>query len=116
MGVHMLSQVAVFHRGRCVVDVAAGCLGPADPRAVSSDSLFCLYDIRLSLAALAVHRLAAAGSLAYDDPVSSLWPAFGQAGVTVRDLLAHRTGLQHCVSLHAPVCGLQAAPWAALGC
>src|SRR5262249_6964629 len=49
------------------------------------------------LAAMVSHRPADGGLLAYDKPVASFWPEFaagGKEGITVRELLSHRAGLQ----------------------
>ena len=60
------------------------------------DALFWLFSASKPYAALMVHRLAADGALALDDPVAAHWPAFarnGKDGVTVRQVLQHRSGV-----------------------
>lgn len=48
-------QVAVYRRGRLVVDVAGGELGMDDPRPVHSDTLFNVFSASKGVLAAAVH-------------------------------------------------------------
>jgi CubicO group peptidase (beta-lactamase class C family) len=80
------AQLCVVQGGRVVIDHAVGC---------ESDSLFWVFSTSKPFIALAVHRLAERGELDLDDPVARHWPEFGQsgkAGVTVRQVLQHRSG------------------------
>jgi CubicO group peptidase (beta-lactamase class C family) len=87
-------QVAVVRKGELLVDSCAGVLGATDPRPVVHSSLFPLLDLSQLLPSLAVHMLVEDGRLAYEDTVSSFWPAFAQGGketITVADVLSHST-------------------------
>ncbi|WP_063534394.1 exo-beta-N-acetylmuramidase NamZ domain-containing protein [Burkholderia sp. MSMB1589WGS] len=70
--------------------------GPA-AEAMTADTVFDLASLTKVVAtATAVMQLAEQGRLALDAPAARYWPAFaaqGKAGVTVRQLLAHTSGL-----------------------
>jgi CubicO group peptidase (beta-lactamase class C family) len=81
------AQLCVLRDGEVVVELAVNC---------RPDALFWLFSASKPYAALMVHRLAADGALALDDPVAAHWPAFarnGKDGVTVRQVLQHRSGV-----------------------
>lgn len=81
------AQICVIARGQVVLDQAFGC---------QPDALFFLFSASKPLVALAVHMLAERGALSLDDPVARHWPAFGQRGkegITIRQVLQHRSGL-----------------------
>jgi CubicO group peptidase (beta-lactamase class C family) len=98
-------QVCVYHDGKVVVDDYAGQLGPADPRPVQADTLFCTFSSTKGVAATAVHILADRGLLDYDAPVARYWPAFGKNGkdkVTVAQAMSHQSGLHAMPDPFAP--------------
>ena len=75
--------VAVFHRGRPVVDVVAGDLGP--------DSLVHTWSaIKPMTGACLLLLLVERGRIGLDDPVADVWPELG--AVRVRDVLTHSAG------------------------
>jgi CubicO group peptidase (beta-lactamase class C family) len=81
------AQICVIARGQVVLDQTFGC---------RPDALFFLFSASKPLVALAVHMLAERTALSLDDPVARYWPAFGQRGkegITVRQVLQHRSGL-----------------------
>ncbi|MFG3254896.1 serine hydrolase domain-containing protein [Streptomyces sp. NPDC048172] len=83
------AQLAVRLHGRPVVDLWTG------PE-VSGDSLFALYSSGKGAAHLVTALLVQDGVLDLDRPVARDWPEFaaaGKAGLTLRDLMAHRAGL-----------------------
>jgi CubicO group peptidase (beta-lactamase class C family) len=89
-------QVSVYHHAEPVVDIAAGVMGPGDPRPVEPDSLFCAFSVTKGVAALAVHILAERGQIDYDAPVVAYWPEFaanGKERLTVAQALSHQSGL-----------------------
>jgi CubicO group peptidase (beta-lactamase class C family) len=89
-------QVAVYHRGKLVVDTVAGVADPATGRPVTSDTLFFSYSIGKGVAATVVHVLAERGAIAYDTPIAELWPEFGAHGkdkATVRHALSQSVGV-----------------------
>ncbi|AVR06462.1 serine hydrolase [Burkholderia thailandensis] len=75
--------------------------GPA-AEPMTADTVFDLASLTKAVAtATAVMQLAERGRLALDAPAARYWPAFaarGKAGVTIRQLLAHTSGLPPGVS------------------
>jgi CubicO group peptidase (beta-lactamase class C family) len=81
------AQLCVLRDGQVVLDRSFGC---------APDALFWTFSAGKPFIALAVHGLAQAGVLSLDDPVARWWPRFGARGkqeVTIRQVLAHRSGL-----------------------
>jgi CubicO group peptidase (beta-lactamase class C family) len=82
-------QLAVYHDGGLVVDLAGG-------PALRRDSLTGVYSVSKGIAALTIASLIERGRLDLDAQVTDCWPQFGSHGkaeTTVGDLLAHRAGL-----------------------
>jgi len=95
-----MAQGAVGIATRVDRPVAVHAEGEAAPgRALSPETPVRIASVSKVVVALAVHRLAEAGRLSLDDPVSAHlgWalrhPAFPQAPITIRHLLMHRSGL-----------------------
>ena len=90
-------QVAAYLDGKLVIDTWAGLADPATKRAVDGDTLFMLSSTTKGVTATCAHVLADKGKkLDYDQPVAYYWPEFGAHGkdkVTVRDVLAQRSGV-----------------------
>lgn len=89
-------QVAAYLDGRLVVDVCAGLADPATGRLVDAGTLFHGWSVGKGVTATALHVVAEAGLVDYDDPVVAYWPEFGAHGkqsATVRDVLTHSTGV-----------------------
>ncbi|RSS41067.1 serine hydrolase domain-containing protein [Streptomyces sp. WAC08241] len=83
------AQLAVHHRGRLVVDLWGG-------DGVDGDSLLALYSCSKGATALVVALLVQDGALDLDRTVASWWPEFAAGGkgeITLRQLLAHRSGV-----------------------
>lgn len=83
------AQLAVYHEGRPVVDVA---VGPNSER----DSLTGIFSCSKGAAAMVVGILLQEGVLELDAPVAAYWPEFAAGGkelVTVRQVLSHQAGL-----------------------
>ncbi|MFE4619131.1 serine hydrolase domain-containing protein [Streptomyces sp. NPDC056747] len=83
------AQLAVHHRGRLVVDLWGG-------DGVDGDSLLGLYSSSKGVMALITALLVQEGALDLDREVSSWWPEFaaeGKGEITLRQLLAHRSGV-----------------------
>ena len=82
--------------GRTVVDLWGGWRDAERTDPWRRDDVVCFFSCTKALAATALHRLADAGRLSYDDPVAARWPGFeaaGKDGVTVRHVLSHQAGL-----------------------
>ena len=89
------AAVCVYHRGVCVVDVWGG-VRDADGRPWERDTMAVSYSTTKGVITTALHMCVDRGLLDYDDPVARHWPGFGRAGkqgITVRDVLTHRSGL-----------------------
>ncbi|KQX47496.1 MULTISPECIES: serine hydrolase domain-containing protein [unclassified Streptomyces] len=83
------AQLAVHHRGRLVVDLWGG-------DGVDGDSLLGLYSSSKGAMALVTALLVQDGMLDLDREVASWWPEFaaeGKGRLTLRQLLAHRSGV-----------------------
>lgn len=89
-------QVAVYHRGRLLVDTWAGMADAADQAPVTSATLFPVFSVTKSFTAVACHIQADRGLIDYDAPIARYWPEFGangKEGITVRQVLSHRSGV-----------------------
>jgi CubicO group peptidase (beta-lactamase class C family) len=81
------AQLCVLRHGRVVLDRSFHC-GP--------DSLFWIFSASKPFTAVLIYQLAERGLITVDDPVAAHWPEFarhGKAGITIRHVLAHRSGL-----------------------
>lgn len=89
-------QIAVFHRGTLVADVAAGLADPASGRRVDGDTLFFAASTAKAIASTVAHVLIDHGALRDDDRLADWWPAFAAHGkdvITVRHILTHTAGV-----------------------
>jgi CubicO group peptidase (beta-lactamase class C family) len=94
---------AVYHRGRCVVDLWGGRADVAADRPWTRDTRTVVFSVTKGLAAMALTLLADRGALDWDAPVAAAWPGFAAAGkgaITVRTLVNHQAGL---LGLDAPL-------------
>ncbi|WP_084440715.1 serine hydrolase domain-containing protein [Acetobacter nitrogenifigens] len=83
------AQLAIYHRGERVVDLWTG-------TSIGADTLLGVYSVSKGAAHLVVALLVQDGILDLDERVSHYWPEFaseGKAELTLRELLAHRSGL-----------------------
>lgn len=88
--------VAVMHRGRLVVDIAGGHRDRHGEVPYGPDALQVVFSTTKGVTALAVAMCAERGLVDYSAPVAEYWPEFaaaGKAGITVADVLSHRSGL-----------------------
>ena len=98
-------QVAAYLNGRLVIDAWAGSADPASHRAVDGDTLFNVSSCGKGVAATCLHVLADRGRIEYDAPVAEYWPEFaarGKAQITVRHVLAHRSGIPYSPPVYGP--------------
>lgn len=80
-------QLEVWQHDAHVISASAGS---------TADDLFWLWSASKPFTALLIWQLAERGELDVDDPVARWWPEFAQRGkqdVTIRQVLAHRSGL-----------------------
>ncbi|MGP3932107.1 serine hydrolase domain-containing protein [Nonomuraea sp. KM88] len=83
------SQLTAYAHGRRVVDLWAG-------SEVSGDTLTGVYSSTKGAATLVAALLVQEGVLDLDEPVARHWPEFaaaGKGGITLRDVLTHRSGV-----------------------
>lgn len=88
------AAVAVYHRGRPVVDLWGGWKDQDERWA--SDTVAMCFSTTKGVASTALHVLADRGELDYDEPVATYWPEFaanGKADIPVSYLLSHQAGL-----------------------
>lgn len=87
--------VAVYCRGRLVLDLVGGYADTQFGNPVDSDTLFPIFSGTKPFGSVALWQQIERGRLGLDEPVAASWPAFGQHGkdrVLVRHLLSHRGG------------------------
>ena len=88
--------VSVFHKGKCVVDIAGGYFDKEATKPYTLDTLQLVFSTTKGVVATAVAMCVERGLLSYEEPVSLFWPEFGAHGkeaVTVAQLLSHQAGL-----------------------
>jgi CubicO group peptidase (beta-lactamase class C family) len=91
------AAVCVYHRGEKVVDLWGG---HSDDEGTlwRRDTMAPSFSTTKGVAATLLHICADRGLIDYDACVAEYWPEFGQAGkeeITVRQVLAHQSGLYH---------------------
>lgn len=90
------AQLAVYRRGKRVLDIGGGFARASDHKPVTPETMFVLYSSTKGLAALAMHMLHDRGRFAYDDLVCRYWPEFARNGkerATIAHVLGHRIGI-----------------------
>lgn len=91
------AALAVYRKGRCVVDLWGGHADGARTRAWTRDTLVNVWSCTKGVTAACLALLVDEGRLRYDDLVRMHWPDFadaGKGGTTVEQLLSHQAGLQ----------------------
>ena len=91
---HFGAQLVVLRGGRVILDRSVGSTNRGQARVCPRDR-FTVYSLGKPFAALCLHLLAERGLISLDKPVSEYWPEYGQngkQGVTVRQVLQHRSG------------------------
>jgi len=82
--------------GETVVDLWGGFADPALTRPWQRDTIVNVYSTTKTMTALTALLVADRGDLDFDAPVAKYWPEFaanGKAGVKVRHLMSHSSGL-----------------------
>lgn len=90
------AAVAVWQRGRMVVDLWGGWRDRAATMPWAADTMVCMMSVVKAITALLVHVLADRGRIDLEQPVAFYWPEFAQGGkeaVLVRHVLDHRAGV-----------------------
>src|SRR4051812_27291896 len=92
---HPGAALAVYQRGRFVLDLSGGYADAQLGELVGADTLFPLFSGTKPLTAVTLWQQIERGWIGLDDRVADHWPAFGQEGkesVLVRHILSHRGG------------------------
>ncbi|MDO7883462.1 serine hydrolase domain-containing protein [Salinibacterium soli] len=92
----MGAALAVRLEGRTVVDLWGGVADERTDRPWQEATPSVIFSCTKGLMAILAARLVQEGRLDYSAPVAQYWPEFARAGkesVTVRDILAHRSGV-----------------------
>jgi CubicO group peptidase (beta-lactamase class C family) len=97
VGLHRGAQLAVYHDGDLVIDLAGGDADPSgEPMSTTRRNL--LFSCSKVFVATCIHQLVERDRLGYNDPIVDYWPGFAagdsrKKSVTVRHILTHRSGI-----------------------
>jgi CubicO group peptidase (beta-lactamase class C family) len=91
------AQLALFRRGRCVLEMGGGLARVRTGAPVEPETAFVIFSATKGVAALVLLMLHERGELHVDEPVVKYWPEFARlhpqkASVTIRHVLSHRGG------------------------
>jgi CubicO group peptidase (beta-lactamase class C family) len=91
------AQMAVYRRGKRVLDIGGGTARRRTGEAVRPDTMFVIFSSTKGLAALAMLMLYERMKFHYDEPVMKYWPEFAsqvpeKASITIRQVMGHRGG------------------------
>ncbi|KAH7703878.1 Protein LACT-2 [Aphelenchoides avenae] len=90
------SSIAVYHRGKLVVDLCGGYADRSCLRKWTPDTKTVVFSATKAVAALCAAKLVDQGHLRYEDKVAKFWPEFGANGkeaITVGWIMTHKAGL-----------------------
>ncbi len=88
--------LCVMIQGEPVIDLIGGYVDRARQRPWQQDSLVNIYSTGKGIVTMAIACLIEEGRINHENPVAEYWPAFGdsqKAGISVRDVMAHRSGI-----------------------
>ncbi len=110
--------LAIYHRGELAVHLWSGeytnRLEGIAQEPWRETTLVNIFSAGKGLVALCILQLVAQGKLSLDTPISAYWPEFAQgdkAGISVRDVLCHRSGLS---AFHQHLADDQIFDWPAM--
>lgn len=93
-GDHLNGSILVARKGQILYEKYAGFANPRRPEdSITANTPFHLASVSKTFTGMAVLKLWEQGKLNIDDPVSNYLPNFPCAGVTVKMLLNHRSGI-----------------------
>jgi len=90
------AAVAVYHRGKLVVDLWGGAFDRERTTPYARDTLQLVFSTTKGVVATAIAMCVERGLFSYEDTVASIWPEFaanGKHNATVRQLLSHQCAL-----------------------
>lgn len=105
------AQVAVYHRGSCVVDLTGGWQDKDHMVPYGPDALQVVFSTTKGITSIAVAMCVEQGLLDYSEKVATYWPEFaaqGKGDITVAQLLSHRGGLY---TVDGPITLEEALDW-----
>jgi len=88
-------SVVVVQDGRTIAEQHSGHANREQQTPIGGGTRFYVASVTKSFTATAILLLRDAGKLSLDDPVSNFMPDFPHGIITIRQLLTHRSGLQH---------------------
>ena len=91
-------QLAVYHKGKLVVDAWAGVANAETGEKVRGETLFPVFSVGKGMTSTVMHIMAERYKLSYDMPLAEVWPEFGGQGkraITLRQVLAHTAGMAY---------------------
>jgi CubicO group peptidase (beta-lactamase class C family) len=91
-GVESGASLAIFHRGRVVVDLVGGWRDAGRRHGWTADTVVAVYSVSKPFAAACLMMLVDRGRVELDDPVRRHWPQFPDDGTSVRHVLSHTAG------------------------
>uniref|UniRef100_A0A914ZC62 Beta-lactamase-related domain-containing protein n=1 Tax=Panagrolaimus superbus TaxID=310955 RepID=A0A914ZC62_9BILA len=92
------SSLAIYHKGKLVVDIWGGYADKECRRLWKSDTITITFSSTKAMAALCIALLIDRGLLSYEDKIVKFWPEFGKNGkdlITVQWILSHLSGLAY---------------------
>src|SRR6516165_493993 len=90
------AAVAVYHRGKLVVDLAGGLFARGSEIKYSRETLQPIFSATKGITALAANMLSDRGQLDLEAPVVDYWPEFAQAGSSGSRFAVYSTTNQGC--------------------
>ncbi|CAF4644655.1 unnamed protein product [Rotaria socialis] len=90
------ASLAVYHRGKLVVNLWGGWFDKQKTKPYDNDTLQLVFSTSKGLVAMTIALCVQRGLLSYTDKVIKYWPEYGQSGkenTTVADVMSHRAGL-----------------------
>jgi len=90
------ASLAVYHRGKRVVDLAGGLADVEARKPFQRDTRIVVFSVTKGFAAMALNMLSDRGKLDWEAPVATYWPEFAKNGkerITLRALFSHNAGL-----------------------
>ncbi|RCN26530.1 hypothetical protein ANCCAN_27743 [Ancylostoma caninum] len=93
---HDGAALAVYHKGKPVVDLWGGWADRENDRNWTRDTIANIFSCTKSVAAICVAMKVHKRECAYTDKVADFWPQFGRNGkqdITIDMILTHRVGM-----------------------
>ncbi|CAM3744877.1 serine hydrolase domain-containing protein [Litorimonas haliclonae] len=90
------AQFCLMREGEVLLDLKGGWMDRQQTMPVHDDTLFSVFSTGKAMAALVIAWLAEEDRLGYNQPVTTLWPDFGQHGkdkLTIAQIMSHQSGL-----------------------